>query len=264
MSLFSSARNALAALPVEGRMPGFDGAAGWLNSEPLTADGLAREGRPRGFLDVHVHQLASHARLRPCVGGEVRGSGAGRRRRPYAGVPVRSGRRERRRGREGPERRISDRTRPRLRGLGGIQQPVLAGRRTSQTRKDGSDITSSERADTKSANGSSSSCCARRVARAWATTSSPSLLTASRHRPIGRTLRSPETYVGYQQAHSFASPGGADLDEPRAYDVPDTLKLNSWGLSGEWTVEGRACVLNRADGRIAFRFHARDVHLVMR
>jgi thiol-disulfide isomerase/thioredoxin len=77
-------------------------------------------------------------------------------------------------------------------------------------------------------------------------------------------LGSPETYLGYQQGHNFASPGGADLDEPRAYVVPDPLELNSWGLSGDWTVENGASVLNRADGRIAFRFHARDVHLVMR
>jgi thiol-disulfide isomerase/thioredoxin len=77
-------------------------------------------------------------------------------------------------------------------------------------------------------------------------------------------LGSPETYLGYQQGHNFASPGGADLGEPRAYVLPDRLKLNSWGLSGDWTVEWRASVLNRADGRIAFRFHARDVHLVMR
>jgi hypothetical protein len=75
-------------------------------------------------------------------------------------------------------------------------------------------------------------------------------------------LESPETYLGYQQGHNFASPGGAHLDEPRAYSVPDTLQLNSWGLSGDWTIEGRASVLNRPGGRIAFRFHARDVHLV--
>lgn len=54
------------------------------------------------------------------------------------------------------------------------------------------------------------------------------------------------------------------IDEPRAYDVPHTLKLNSWALSGDWAIERRACVLNGADSRIAFRFHARDVHLVMR
>lgn len=79
-----------------------------------------------------------------------------------------------------------------------------------------------------------------------------------------QNLGSPETYLGYQQGHSFASPGGIDLDEPHIYVGPDSLKLNQWALSGDWTVERGATVLNRADGRIAFRFHARDVHLVMR
>ncbi len=77
-------------------------------------------------------------------------------------------------------------------------------------------------------------------------------------------LESPETYVGYQQGRRFASPGGAGRDEPRDYAVPDPLPLNSWALDGTWTIEGRAAVLDRADGRIAFRFHARDVHLVLR
>jgi thiol-disulfide isomerase/thioredoxin len=76
-------------------------------------------------------------------------------------------------------------------------------------------------------------------------------------------LESPETYLGYEQAQNFASPGGAELDEPRTYVTPDRLKLNKWALAGDWTVERRASVLNRADGRITFRFHARDVHLVM-
>jgi thiol-disulfide isomerase/thioredoxin len=76
-------------------------------------------------------------------------------------------------------------------------------------------------------------------------------------------LETPETYIGYEQAQNFASPGDAELDRPRAYAVPERLKLNHWALAGDWTVERRASVLNRADGRIAFRFHARDVHLVM-
>ncbi len=78
------------------------------------------------------------------------------------------------------------------------------------------------------------------------------------------TLESPETYVGYQQGQRFASPGGVELGVPRSYAVPDRLRLNSWALDGDWTIEGRAAVLDRADGKIAFRFHARDVHLVMR
>ncbi|MDQ3876432.1 MAG: redoxin domain-containing protein [Actinomycetota bacterium] len=78
------------------------------------------------------------------------------------------------------------------------------------------------------------------------------------------SLRSPETYLGYHQGHNFAAPGGVELEVSRVYVVPERLKLNSWALSGDWTVEGRASVLNRAGGQIAFRFHARDVHLVMR
>ena len=78
------------------------------------------------------------------------------------------------------------------------------------------------------------------------------------------TLESPETYVGYQQGRNFASPGGVTVDEPRTYSFPDSLRLNSWALSGDWAVEGRASVLQRAGGKIAIRFHARDVHLVLR
>jgi thiol-disulfide isomerase/thioredoxin len=78
------------------------------------------------------------------------------------------------------------------------------------------------------------------------------------------SLGSPETYLGYEQAQNFASPAGDELDEPRTYAAPGSLKLNHWAVSGEWTIERGAIVLNRADGRIAFRFHARDVHLVMR
>jgi thiol-disulfide isomerase/thioredoxin len=76
-------------------------------------------------------------------------------------------------------------------------------------------------------------------------------------------LKSPETYLGYGLASNFASPGGAELNEPRTYVAPDRLKLNGWSLSGDWTVGDRASALTRAGGRIAYRFHARDVHLVM-
>jgi thiol-disulfide isomerase/thioredoxin len=64
-------------------------------------------------------------------------------------------------------------------------------------------------------------------------------------------LRSPETYLGYAQG------------SPSSFTIPGRLMLNQWALSGDWAVESGECVLNGADGRIAFRFHARDVHLVM-
>ena len=76
-------------------------------------------------------------------------------------------------------------------------------------------------------------------------------------------LETPETYLGYDQAQNFASPGGAKLDQVRTYAVPESLRLNQWALADDWIVTRGAAVSNAADGRIAFRFHARDVHLVM-
>ena len=76
-------------------------------------------------------------------------------------------------------------------------------------------------------------------------------------------LRSPETYLGYRQATNFASRTDIAPDLPTTYDVPTALALNEWALSGEWTVGGDAAVVNAPSGRVAFRFHARDVHLVM-
>jgi hypothetical protein len=75
--------------------------------------------------------------------------------------------------------------------------------------------------------------------------------------------RSPETYLGYGRAKNFASPGGAEFDEPCVYVAPGSLRLKHWALSGDWTAGRQVSMLNRAGGRIAFRFHASDVHLVM-
>lgn len=77
------------------------------------------------------------------------------------------------------------------------------------------------------------------------------------------SLQSPETYLGYERTRGFASPGGPARNKPRLYDLPSQLKLNSWGLSGDWSFRKDAVQLNQPGGRIAFRFHARDVHLVM-
>src|SRR5436190_22723500 len=78
-----------------------------------------------------------------------------------------------------------------------------------------------------------------------------------------RTLRSPETYVGYGQSTGFASADGAAFDEPHVYAAPARLPLNSWDLAGNWTVARHAAVLNEPGGRVAFQFHARDLNLVM-
>ena len=76
-------------------------------------------------------------------------------------------------------------------------------------------------------------------------------------------LRSPETYVLYDRSESFASHDTAALDRRRAYSAPGRLALNQWSLAGEWTMGTQATVLNKASGQIVYRFHARDVHLVM-
>jgi hypothetical protein len=76
-------------------------------------------------------------------------------------------------------------------------------------------------------------------------------------------LQTPETYLGYERTRLFASLGRAALDVPHVYAAPETLRLNQWALAGDWTMKASASVLNAANGRIAFSFHARDLHLVM-
>ena len=78
-----------------------------------------------------------------------------------------------------------------------------------------------------------------------------------------RTLQSPETYVGYRQSSGFASEDVAQRDKPHVYAAARRLPLNHWDLAGNWTVAGHAGVLNEPGGKIAFQFHARDLNLVM-
>jgi thiol-disulfide isomerase/thioredoxin len=77
------------------------------------------------------------------------------------------------------------------------------------------------------------------------------------------SLRSPENYLGYERTENFASSNGAVLEVPHVYVAPARLRLNHWALAGDWTVRAQVTVLNQAEGRIAYRFHARDLHLVM-
>jgi Thioredoxin like C-terminal domain/AhpC/TSA family len=77
------------------------------------------------------------------------------------------------------------------------------------------------------------------------------------------SLKSPENYVGYERTENFASPEGTVRNEGRVYAAPEELRLNHWALSGDWTMGREATRLNEAEGSIAYRFHARDLHLVM-
>ena len=76
-------------------------------------------------------------------------------------------------------------------------------------------------------------------------------------------VSSPETYIGFERAANFVSPGGFVRSAAHDYASPPTMRLNLWGLSGNWTVSPEYATLNAAGGGIAFRFHARDLHLVM-
>jgi thiol-disulfide isomerase/thioredoxin len=76
-------------------------------------------------------------------------------------------------------------------------------------------------------------------------------------------LRTPETYLGYGRSGGFASPDGAAPEERRSYEFPGHLGINQWALAGEWTIGRENIVLDEAGGRIAFRFHARDAHIVL-
>ncbi len=76
-------------------------------------------------------------------------------------------------------------------------------------------------------------------------------------------LRSPENYLGYDRTGNFLSTGGAVLDKSHNYVAPTRLTMNQWALSGDWTMESGFAASDAAGGRITYRFHARDLHLVM-
>jgi cytochrome c biogenesis protein CcdA/thiol-disulfide isomerase/thioredoxin len=75
--------------------------------------------------------------------------------------------------------------------------------------------------------------------------------------------QSPETYVGYKRAENFVSAGGFAQDQSHSYAAPGDFKLNQWALSGAWLVDPEKAVLTAAKGKIVFKFLARDLHLVL-
>jgi thiol-disulfide isomerase/thioredoxin len=81
--------------------------------------------------------------------------------------------------------------------------------------------------------------------------------------PDWADLRSPESYIGYEQAANFAPPGGEARDKSHVYVGSSTLKLNQWALSGAWTARKQFALLNSPNGQVSYRFHARDLHLIM-
>jgi thiol-disulfide isomerase/thioredoxin len=76
-------------------------------------------------------------------------------------------------------------------------------------------------------------------------------------------LGSPENYLGYDRTKNFASPGGIAMNGARDYTIPANLGLDHWALAGNWTIGHQGTALNTGGGSVRYRFHARDVHLVM-
>jgi hypothetical protein len=82
--------------------------------------------------------------------------------------------------------------------------------------------------------------------------------------PNWASQQSPETYVGYRHGiEYFASPEALAQDSPKAYSPPPSPSLNQWGLGGAWVVGSESAVLHDGPGKIVFRFHSRDLHLVL-
>jgi hypothetical protein len=78
-----------------------------------------------------------------------------------------------------------------------------------------------------------------------------------------QNIGSPESYFGYDRAQGFASPGRPGADKQAAYLLPKKLLVNEWALSGAWTIGKERILSNTENGKLVYRFHARDLHLVM-
>jgi cytochrome c biogenesis protein CcdA/thiol-disulfide isomerase/thioredoxin len=76
-------------------------------------------------------------------------------------------------------------------------------------------------------------------------------------------VKSPETYIGFMRAQNFVSPGPMIHEQDRVYTSPAAFELNQWALDGTWNVHDERAMLSAAGGKIVYRFHARDLHLVL-
>ncbi|WP_454839160.1 cytochrome c biogenesis protein DipZ [Pseudomonas hormoni] len=81
--------------------------------------------------------------------------------------------------------------------------------------------------------------------------------------PDMNEVQSPETYVGYQRSEHFVPETSLVPDKSTTYNPPSQLALNDWSLGGQWTVGSERATSSAPDSRIVYRFHARDLHLVL-
>jgi hypothetical protein len=226
MSLFGGRRHA--PLPAEGYLPGFDGATGWLNTQPLTAEGLRGKvvlvdfwtytcinwlrtlAYVRAWADKYVRRAANDMNVWYSIALDP----------DYAVWRAFS-------NRYWPAIYIADaqgRIRHHQFGEGGYDE---CERGIQQLLHEGGGDGTPDGLVSPTPEGFEAQA-------DWT------------------NLRSPETYLGYAKGRNFASRGGAEIGTPTTYAVPEMLMLNQWALSGDWTIESGATVLNAADGRITF------------
>jgi thiol-disulfide isomerase/thioredoxin len=246
MSLFTRHKGEAASLPVEGHLPGFDGATGWLNSEPLAPDGL------RGkvvLVDFWTYTCINWLRTL----GYVRAWAEKYADRGLVVIGVHTP--------EFPFEHDVDNVREAAKDMR-VEYPIALDSGYGVWRAfDNHYWPAAYIADAEGrvrhhhfGEGAYEEC-------EWVIQGllgiedglvSP-VLEGFEVQADWENLQSPETYLGADQAQKFAG-SGSDGRE---------LRLNQWALSGDWTIEGGKSVLNGPEGGIVFRFHARDVNLVM-
>ncbi|VWM18708.1 cytochrome c biogenesis protein DipZ [Burkholderia lata] len=254
-----------AALPVEGTLPSLDGAVQWLNSPPLTAAGL------RGkvvLVDFWTYSCINCLRTLPYT------TAWARKYAPYGLVVI---------GVHAPEfafERDIGNVKKAVHDLG-IDYPVAIDNGYSIWRAFGNEywpahyfIDAQGRIRHHHFGEGEYAQSERAIQSLLAEAGHPE----ARNVPIGLAgapakgalaaadtadVRSPETYVGYARAESFTSPGGVVRDAAHRYDAPAHPDLNDWGLAGTWQVGAERASLDAPAGRIVYRFHARDLHLVL-
>ncbi|VWC31867.1 cytochrome C biogenesis protein [Burkholderia aenigmatica] len=261
----ADATHAPAALPVEGKLPSLDGAVQWLNSPPLTAAGL------RGkvvLVDFWTYSCINCLRTLPYTNAWARKYA------PYGLVVI---------GVHAPEfafERDIGNVKKAVHDLG-IDYPVAIDNGYSIWRAFNNEywpahyfIDAQGRVRHHHFGEGEYAQSERAIQSLLAEAGHPEALNV----PLGLAgapakgalaaadsadVRSPETYVGYARAEDFTSPGGVVRDAAHRYDAPAHPDLNDWGLVGTWQVGAERASLAAPSGRIVYRFHARDLHLVL-
>ncbi|KVO53011.1 cytochrome c biogenesis protein DipZ [Burkholderia stagnalis] len=254
-----------AALPVEGTLPSLDGAVQWLNSPPLTTAGL------RGkvvLVDFWTYSCINCLRTLPYINAWARKYA------PYGLVVI---------GVHAPEfafERDLGNVRKAVHDLG-IGYPVAIDNNYAIWRAFGNEywpahyfVDAQGRIRRHHFGEGEYAESERAIQALLAEAGHPEALNV----PVGlagapaqgaqaaadsAAVRSPETYVGYARAEDFSSPGGVVRDAAHRYDAPARPGLNDWGLAGTWQVGAEHAALAAPAGRIVYRFHARDLHLVL-